>query len=479
MKKHSFSTASPASLGVSPAGLQTFLEEIDRRHLGVHGFVLLRRGITIAEGWWKPYRAELPHQLFSLSKSFTSTAIGFAVQEGLLRLDDRVVSFFPEKLPCRPCENMEKMQIRHLLTMSTGHSVEPDIFHPGKLAAEFLRSYVDLEPGSRFLYNTAATYMLSAILQKRTGETLTRYLTPRLFRPLGIPVPQWDSDPDGVNLGGFGLNLDTRSIARFGQFLLQKGCWNGRQLLNPEWIQEATSFQVENFGEKDWGQGYGYQFWRCVPEGVYRGDGACGQYCVVCPRQEMVLAVNSGSDDMQAILDLFWEYVLPTVQEDPLPPDPSQQRKLEKKLAGLRLPTPRNTSEEQPQYAGRYVFPENPAGLRAVVLDFGGQPAVRFQFHRNWIEIPFGYGEWIETGGLPAPNAPNFEDDWIFFRDAAAAGGWKKDGLHLDIVHTRTLFTDHYHFQLTEGGLKLTIQRSLIGKKGAFELFGFREEDHD
>lgn len=236
MKKHSFSTASPASLGVSPAGLQTFLEEIDRRHLGVHGFVLLRRGITIAEGWWKPYRAELPHQLFSLSKSFTSTAIGFAVQEGLLRLDDRVVSFFPEKLPCRPCENMEKMQIRHLLTMSTGHSVEPDIFHPGKLAAEFLRSYVDLEPGSRFLYNTAATYMLSAILQKRTGETLTRYLTPRLFRPLGIPVPQWDSDPDGVNLGGFGLNLDTRSIARFGQFLLQKGCWNGRQLLNPEWI---------------------------------------------------------------------------------------------------------------------------------------------------------------------------------------------------------------------------------------------------
>ena len=182
---------------------------------------------------------------------------------------------------------------------------------------------------------------------------------------------------------------------------------------------------------------------------------------------------------MQAILDLFWEYVLPTVQEEPFPSDPAQQRKLEKKLAGLRLPLPRNLEAPHPQAAGVYRFPENPGGLRAVSLELGEQPAVRFQFHRNWITLPFGYGEWIETGGLPAPNVPNFEDDWIFFRDAAAAGGWKKDGLHLDIVHTRTLFTDHYHFQLTEGGLKLTIQRSLIGKKGAFELFGFREEDHD
>ena len=322
---------------------------------------------------------------------------------------------------------------------------------------------------------SSATYMLSAILQKRTGETLTRYLTPRLFRPLGIPVPQWDSDPDGVNLGGFGLNLDTRSIARFGQFLLQKGCWNGRQLLNPEWIEEATSFQVENFGEKDWGQGYGYQFWRCVPEGVYRGDGACGQYCVVCPRQEMVLAVNSGSNDMQAILDLFWEHILPTVQEDPLPPDPSQQRKLGKNIflrlgiwkLPIRRPTESTASRKTP--AGCAPYPSNWANSR-----LSGSSSIG-----TGSKSPSAMGSGSKPAGCPPQMLQTLRMTGFSSGTRPLPEAGKKMASIWISFHTRTLFTDHYHFQLTEGGLKLTIQRSLIGKKGAFELFGFREEDHD
>jgi len=281
--------------------------------------------------------------LFSLSKSFTSTGVGLAVADGLLSVDDPVISFFPEDLPVEVSNNLAAMRVRHLLSMSTGHGHDTTdhmaMASDGNWAKAFLARPVDYEPGTHFLYNTGASYMLSAIVQKLTGMTLLAYLTERIFEPLGIEGATWDSCPRGINLGGFGLNLKTEDIARFGQLYLQGGVWEGERLLPEAWIAEATSCQTDNssMDNADWSQGYGFQFWRCR-HNAYRGDGAFGQYCIVMPDQDAVVAITGGLGDMQAVLDLVWTHLLPVMGSTPLPEDASIYAELVSKLADLALP---------------------------------------------------------------------------------------------------------------------------------------------
>ena len=267
----------------------------------MHSFMLLRHGHVVAEGWWSPYDAEAPHSLYSLSKSFTSTAVGLAIAEGKLSLDDEVLKFFPEDAPAEPSNNLKAMRVSDLLRMSTGQQTEPPRTPDQPWTKTFLAHPVPFKPGTHFLYNTSATYMLSAIVQKATGQTVLDYLRPRLFEPLGIEHPTWETSPQGISAGGYGLSIRTEDIARFGQLYLQKGKWQGKQLVPEAWVEAATSRQTSNGSNpnSDWDQGYGYQFWRCR-HGAYRGDGAFGQYCIVLPEQDAVIAITSGVKDMQA-----------------------------------------------------------------------------------------------------------------------------------------------------------------------------------
>ena len=164
--------------------------------------------------------------------------------------------------------------------------------------------------------------MLSAIVQKVTGMTVLDYLRPRLFEPLGIEHPTWETSPQGISAGGFGLSIRTEDIARFGQLYLQRGKWQGKQLVPAAWVEAATARQTSNGSnpQSDWDQGYGYQFWRCR-HGAYRGDGAFGQFCVVLPEQDAVIAITSGVKDMQAVLNLVWDKLLPAMKPSSLPAD--------------------------------------------------------------------------------------------------------------------------------------------------------------
>lgn len=366
--------SNPESQGVSSKIVLDFIESADRDIASFHSFMLVRHGKVVTEGWWLPYDPESRHELYSLSKSFTSTAIGMAIAEGQLSLDDRVASFFPQDVPSDASEQLKSMRVRDLLSMATGHESEPRVGNTETWTKTFLSHKVTKEPGSHFMYNTPATYMLSAILQKQTGNTTFEYLRPRLFQPLGIQNASWWTSPQGVSLGGYGLNVRTEDIAKFGQLYLQKGKWNDQQLLPATWIDMATSKQVSNGSDpkSDWNQGYGFQFWRCRND-AYRGDGAFGQYCIVMPKQDAVIAITSGVKDMQAVLNLVWDKLLPALKEDKqLPEDQAAEQKLKDKLSKLVLPLQagKPSSANAKSFVGqRYDFPSNSQLLESILIE--------------------------------------------------------------------------------------------------------------
>jgi len=330
--------SAPESQGVSSAGIREYVEAANRQVTNMHSFMLVRHGRVVAEGWWKPEAADQPHVLHSLSKSFTSTAVGLAVGEGKLTVDDPVLSFFPEYAPAEPSERLKAMRVRDLLTMTSGHEIEVKYTTNTPWVQAFLAHPVPHKPGAHFLYNTPGSYMLSAIVQKVTGQTVLDYLRPRLFEPLGIDNPEWGSSPQGVSFGGWGLKIRTEDIAKFGQLYLQKGKWNGKQIVPSTWVEQATSKQVSNGSDptKDWDQGYGFQFWRCRHH-AFRGDGANGQFCIVMPDLDAVVAITADTRDMQAELNVVWDKLLPAFHDKRLRANKSEQLKLQETLANLAV----------------------------------------------------------------------------------------------------------------------------------------------
>jgi CubicO group peptidase (beta-lactamase class C family) len=435
----------------------------------MNSFMLVRHGHVVAEGWWTPYRAEARHSLYSLSKSFTSTAVGLAISEGKLGLNDEVLKFFPDDAPSEPSNFLKAMRVSDLLRMSTGHQVEPARTTNEPWTKTFLAQPVPFRPGTHFLYNTSGTYMQSAIVQKATGQTVLDYLQTRLFEPLGIAGPTWETSPQGISTGGYGLSIRTEDIAKFGQLYLQKGKWQDKQLVPASWIEAATARQTSNGSnpDSDWEQGYGYQFWRCT-HGAYRGDGAFGQFCVVLPEQDTVVAITSGVRNMPGVISLVWEQLLPALNPSALRPDEAATTKLRQKLAGLTVRLPDNSGEPATISGKTYEFPSNDFKLESITLErdaANSHVTLVTRIDGSEQRIECGQGKWIDgqvAWGL-LPQQP-----------AAAAGGWTGDEFTAKIcfyetpfiVTTRLKFAgDNLTFNSeTNVGFVRTKQPELVGK---------------
>ena len=400
--------STPEEEGVSSKGIIDFLDAIARTNHEMHSIMILRHGKVVAEGWWDPYRPDLKHTLYSLSKSFTSTAVGFAVADKKLSVNDKVTSFFPDKLPATVSENLAQLTIKDLLSMSAGQAPDPSFaVVPGE---DWIKAFFSIpiqnKPGSVFLYNSMATYMLSAIVQKVTGQKIVDYLKPRLFTPLGINGADWEIDPQGRNVGGWGLRVKTEDIAKFAQLYLQKGTWRGQQILPEAWVEEATTFKVDNApgmsqerkDSSDWRQGYCYQFWRSR-HNSYRGDGAFGQYALILPEEDAVIAITSETMDMQGELNLVWQYLLPALKADRSGLNMNNAVLLKKRLAALKLSVPVQTdsSFHSVQMNNRkFNMEANPKGIEAISFNQMDETIV-LNFKIRGVDHPFNFGDgkWI------------------------------------------------------------------------------------
>lgn len=433
--------STPEAEGVSSAGLLTFLDSAAADRHEFHSIMILRHGKVIAEGWWAPYRPDFRHTLYSTSKSFTSTSVGFAVSEKLLSVDDKVVSFFPDQLPDTVSPFLAEMSVRDLLTMSAGQAPDPT----GKITSssqqwvkDFLATPVLKEPGTEFLYNSMATFMLSAIVQKVTGEKIADYLRPRLFEPLGIEGYDWEESPEGINSGGWGLRIKTEDMARFGQLYLQKGMWNGKQVIPAEWVEEATTFKIDQApdalpevkAKSDWMQGYCYQFWRSR-NNAFRADGAYGQYIIIMPEKDAVVAITCESPDMQDEINLVWDYILPAMHEGPLPEDRESLAMLKERLAVLALPVPAERPESplEGELSGKkFVFGDPQSDQGYFSASFQGDTCmVEMETAGQKHLIAAGRGRWIESEtGLAGPNLISRPEGPVSHR-IAAAYEWSSD----------------------------------------------------
>jgi CubicO group peptidase (beta-lactamase class C family) len=318
--------STPAEQGVDAAGIDAFIAAVaPMADAELHSLMVLRHGRVVAETWWEPYTPQAPHLLYSLSKSFTSTALGFAVAEGLVDLDATVLSYFPEFDARVTDERSRSIRVRHIAAMASGHDDETIdralAAGDGDMLLGFLLIPPDQEPGTVFAYNQPCTYSLSAIIQRVSGGSLTEYLRPRLYEPLGIPAYGWRTDVLGREIGYAGLHAPTEAIAKVGQLYLRNGEWDGRPLLPAGWVAEATRSHVTpNRPDPDWNQGYGFQFWHS--RHGYRGDGAYGQFMLILPEADAVVAITSQSPDMQGVLNAAWDHLLPALTAESGAPGP-------------------------------------------------------------------------------------------------------------------------------------------------------------
>lgn len=355
-----FPRTTPEAVGIPSASIEWLLDRLEEGWTEPHGLMIMRHGKVCAEGWWAPYATGIRHGLQSHTKTYAATAVGIAYTEGLLKLTDRIVDIFPDEIPENPSENLKKLTVRDVLCMGCGMDTMP---RPSKdWIREFLATPVNHVPGTTFMYNSTGSTFLGAIVRKLTGLGLHDYLKPRLFDKIGIDAEnlRWITMPDGMEVGGGGLFATTEDNLRLMKLYADGGVWEGERILAEDYVKLATSKQNDSATERavnppaeDNFVGYGFQIWMCRPKGVYRADGAMGQFTIVFPERDMLLAItenasgSTGGAMPQKALDTIWKWMdaLPGPGTEILPEDPEASAHLARRMQMLALPAPRRSPE--------------------------------------------------------------------------------------------------------------------------------------
>jgi CubicO group peptidase (beta-lactamase class C family) len=460
----SLGRSTPESQGIDSAALLAFVKEAEKELDSLHSVMVARNGSVVAEGWWAPYGPEVNHWLFSLSKGFASTGVGIAISEGRLGLGDPVISFFPDETPKVPSENLKKMTVGDLLKMAHGHHGNADRSVMKWDDPDWVRNWlafeVDHTPGTHWAYSNSVTYILSAIMQKVTGQRLVDYLQPRLFIPLGIEKSVWDESPEGISLGGSGLRLRTEDILRLGQLYLQGGMWNGTRLLPESWVAEAT--KVQEVSPPNDQMGYHFQVFQ--DQEAYGTGGLFGQNCFVIPNKNAVIATTAGvrHGEMKIIKDLVWKHILPAMGDLPLAENVSKATALADRLNGLSLRTVvgQSNSHTWNSVTGRrFMFSENDRGIESLTLESTPEKTVFSLVNsKGSHRIVCGHGEWIH--GSIGFDPPALVSLGLAHKGSevpcAACGAWEaEDSFVAKLCYTETPFMETFKLRFESGTVTL------------------------
>jgi CubicO group peptidase (beta-lactamase class C family) len=430
--------ATPSSVGISAKGICAFLDTIKEEKIELHSMMLYVDEKVVVEGWWAPYSAERPHMQHSVTKSFLATGVGIAVGEGLLKLSDKVTSFFPNELPHEITPRLANMTVEHLLTMSTGHGrpISGSVWRPIKSSwvREFFKEPIVNEPGSTFLYTSAASYMLSAILQKATGQTTEDYMRSRFFSHLGIDQFSWDKCPHGISSGGNGLSCTTSALLKLGALHLALGQWRGRRIVPEEWVKNATAIHIVANNTTEPHTGYGYQWW-VLKDGTYFAWGVFGQYCVIMPQYNAVLAVTGGMEGQLKgplpFINCLIRHLYPTLESRGSAQGCHEDdTALATRLANLRLLAliERTFSPLQSSLSGnRYAMKENVDGVVAITLNFQDNCCcLTIEDDRGIHSIEAGFGFFVESATSMTGNRLHHEYQMDSMKVFARAA-WSND----------------------------------------------------
>ncbi|MEO3809480.1 serine hydrolase domain-containing protein [Sphaerisporangium sp. B11E5] len=417
--------SAPSAVGMSSRGIAALLDRLEAQAIECHSVMVVRHGHVVAEGWWAPYSAGRPHLLYSVTKSFTSIAVGLAIADGLLSLDDRVVDVLPGHVPADISEQGRRLTVHHLLSMTTGHRTdslgEAWQLEPGDLVKGFLRVPFPEAEGTRHTYDNPTTFVLARLVERVTGRSLPELLDERLFTPMGVDHAEWDRVASGAAFGFHGLHLTTEAVAAFGELLLRGGRWGERQLVPREWVELATRRHIDTLpfedGSRnaDYLRGYGYQFW--MSRHGYHGDGAFGQQCVVVPSHDLVVAVTGAHTQAQAVLDAIWDCLLPGIDHGGSTQD---DQVLAERLRRLSLAPVSGSAAPERSAKARLDASAADSALpdgTTVIID---------PVDRGWLlrlgpslTVEAGHGEWRESSPLGRP--------------IVAAGAWQGNTFVADL----------------------------------------------
>lgn len=455
-----FVRAAPSEVGIDGDQVAVFLDKLEEAGLELHSFMLHRQGKVAAEGWRWPYRSDRLRVLHSVAKSFTACAIGLAIEEGRLSLADKVVSFFPDDVPADASDWLQAMTVEDLLTMRCGHAYEVSGAVWRNIStswiAEFFKIPLAYAPGTRYVYTSAASYMLSAIVSRVTGMSMHEYLKPRLFEPLGIRDERWDIGPDGVNPGGNGLTARTADLLKLSVLHAQSGLWEGRRVLPEHWVREATRAH----GEHD--STYGYH-WQIRPTNAYSAIGVFVQLSTVFPEHGVTIAVTGAMDKSAMLYPYLLDYLKPAFLPSVTPNAAADQR-LAERIRAWEAPPPAQAAGHSALQAvvdaRNYAMDTNAAGVASVRLAFG-QDDCTFELRdaTGVHVIRAGLGKWIESRtdmpGQDLHHGYTFRDEPV----VALARWTDANTLVLTWIFPQTAFRDTVHC-LFEGE-RLTVQRSV------------------
>ncbi len=465
---------------MSPNTILRFLDRCEESLESLYSFCVVKGNQILSEGYYAPMQASQLKMTHSMSKSINALAVGIALGDGKIHLDDKLVDFFPEAMPPDPDPRIQKITVRDMLMMAASSVATSAAFSgvKGSWKTFYLSSVPKYEPGEMFSYDTGAAYMLSCIVTKVMGKNSLDVLRERVFCHMGIEDVCWLEDAEGNNTGGWGFYMRAKDMCKLGRLFLNYGNWDGQQLI-PEWfMREASKKQIDTFDNPGtgWGYGYGYQFWR-FPENTFGYFGAFGQLCVCSPEKDMYVVTTGGCtrEENRRLLTIITETIFAESCNEPIPYNDSAYQVLKDRLAKLQLPVLEGNAlsgSESDYFDKQYTFTPNDTGISRMKIKRKDSVHIQIEMELRGELVSFvcGYKEWVTTEPLSLDTPQHTTHSFSYAWDS-------EDRLYLKQYMCNSTYYKVYTIVFSPDDINISVSQNIaIGGARAWNYSGRKSD---